>query len=285
VIVARRPLRAVSAEEAETFERDGYVVLRRVLAPAWLASLEEVVERILASPRVRDVTEEAVRAVHANPETLFGAAPYASTLEGRGHFRVSLNNARREPDLLRFVLRGALGSIVATLLRSSSVRFCDDVLLVKEPHTREETEWHDDDPYSLASGPQRCSLWCSLDDVPADAGALRFVRSSHRHFSDWRRRGLDAEALAAEHRDDVVVCPVHTGDVVAHHPATIHSAGPNGTGHRRRAFALRFAGEKARFVLPPVRREPRELYGLADGEPLVGSLFPLAWPAVTHCRE
>jgi len=47
-----------------------------------------------------------------------------------------------------------------------------------------------------------------------------------------------------------------------------------------------FAGEAARFVLPPARNEPRGWYGLKDGEPLSGPQFPLAWPpAGSHAKE
>lgn len=90
--------------------------------------------------------------------------------------------------------------------------------------------------------------------------------------------GLDAAGLAAANASDVIECPVRVGDVVAHHLDTIHGAGPNRTARQRRAFALRFAGDDARFVLPSVRGESREWYGLEDGQPLSGPRFPLAWP-------
>jgi ectoine hydroxylase-related dioxygenase (phytanoyl-CoA dioxygenase family) len=254
-------------EEVEAFDRDGFVTLRDVLSPAWLTSLEEAFRRVLCSPHVRDVTLETM--------PLFGAASDARA--DRGRFYVCYNGARYEPVLRDFALAGALGRIAASLVGSASVRLCDDVVLVKEPHCDEPTEWHDDEPYSIATGQQRCSIWVPLDEVTENSGALLYLKGSHRRFSGWRGR-YDAATLAAEHACDVVTCPAWPGDVVVHYPGTIHSAGPNFTARPRRAFAPRFAGEATSFVLPRLRGEPRSMYGLEDGAPLSGPLFPLAWP-------
>jgi hypothetical protein len=277
----REPLRAITAGEIDAFQRDGFAVLPAVLSRRWLEPLAGACERILASPHpdTRDVTVDAVRlAAQRNPAALFRGTPYAVTLAERGHFIVSGNTARREPVVRDFVLRGAIGGIAAALLRSTTARFLDDVLLVKEPRSDEETEWHDDQPFSPATGTQRCAVWVSLDDVTEESGALRYLRGSHDRFVGWRERGSDAAALAAEHAQDVVVCPVQRGDVVAHYAWTVHAAGPNRSERRRRAFSLRFAGDDARFVLPAAHGEPRAWYGLEDGEPLGGDRFPLAWP-------
>lgn len=275
----RAPLRAIRPAEIEAFERDGYVILREVLAPRWLASLELACQRILALPETLDITDEAVRLeLPATPSALFGARPYAATLGERGHFFVYFNTARRDAAVLEFALRGAVGAIAAALMRSAIARFVDDILFVKEAGTQELTEWHDDDGGGIMTGTQRCSLWVSLGDVPEEAGPLRFLRGSHRRFATWRTRGARAETLVAEHARDVVTCPVLLGDVVAHHPATIHGTGENRSTLRRRSWALRFAGEGVRFALPQVRENERAWYGLADGEPLAGPCFPLAWP-------
>lgn len=273
------PLRSITAQEVEAFERDGYVVLPGVLSPAWLAPLVAACARLLSMPETTDITEEAVRlAVPAAPGQLFGAQPYAATLAARGHFFVNFNTARQDPAVLDFALRGAVGGIAAAVMRSATARFMDDIMFVKQPHTEEPTEWHDDNGGSIATGAQRCSLWVCLGDVPAEAGPLRILRGSHRRFAGWRERGLAAEALVDAHPEDVVVCPVRVGDVVAHHLAVIHGTGPNRSGTLRRTWALRFAGDGVRFVLPGVRAAESEWYGLRDGDLLGGPRFPLAWP-------
>ena len=273
------PLRLPGAADVEAFERDGFIVLDGALAPAWLAPLEQVCARLMEAPEALDITEETLRLSQpAGPEGLFGASSYERMLAGRGRFRMHFNTARREPAVLDFALAGALGAVVARLMQSPIVRFVDDILFVKDPGTLEATEWHDDDGGSICTGEQRCSVWVALGDVDEAAGPLRMLRGSHRRHAGWRRRGERADALAAAQPGDIVTCPLCAGDVVVHHLGTIHGAGPNTSGETRRAWALRYAGDDARFLLRPARRESRDAYGLEDGAPLSGPLFPVAWP-------
>ncbi len=273
------PLRAVTLDEIAAFERDGYVIVRGVLDPVWLEPLAGACERILRLAETIDITDEAVRlAVPATETGLFGAVPYAQALRARGRFFVHFNSARSEPAVLDFALRGAVGGIAAGLMRSPTARFVDDILFVKEAGAQEATEWHDDDGGGVMTGAQKCSLWVSLGDVDARSGPLRFLRRSHVRHKGWRERGEKADALVAQFEGDVVDCPVKVGDVIAHHPATIHGTGGNAGSERRRSWALRFAGEGMRFALPAVRESERAWWGLADGAPLAGPRFPLAWP-------
>jgi len=268
-----------SIAEIAAFESDGFVVLRDVLDPAWLADLEDACARLLLLPDTLDITEETLRfAMPQGPVGLFGVAPYQATLERRGHFRMHFNTARRDAAVMDFSLRGAVGALAAAVMRSTTARFVDDILFVKESHTEEPTEWHDDDGGGVATGTQRCSVWVSLADAPQETGPLRFLRGSHRRFHGWRAQGLKAALLVEDHVGDVVSCPIRLGDVVVHHLDTIHAAGSNRSSAPRRSWALRFGGDDARFILRPARREAREWYGLADHDLLTGPRFPLAWP-------
>ena len=275
----RAPLRAITGAEADAFESNGYVLLTTVLDPDWLDPLVGACERILAMSDTVNVTAEAVRlAMPSTPSGLFGAKSYNEELRTRGQFFVHFNTSRQERSVWDFALRGAVGGIAAALMRSNSARFVDDIMFVKEPGAAEETEWHDDDGGGVMIGAQRCSLWISLGDVTEEMGPLRFLSGSHRRFKGWRTQGLKADELVAANPADVVPCPLRVGDVVAHHPATIHGTGGNRGASRRRSWALRFAGEGVRFALPALRENEREWYQLNDGEPLDGPRFPQAWP-------
>lgn len=273
------PLRMPSAGEVAAFRADGFVVLRQVLSPDWLADLDGACERLLLAPDTLDITEETVRmAAPRGTAGLFGAPSYDASLKGRGRFRMHFNTARRDPAVLNFCLKGAVGALAGAVMGARQVRFVDDILFVKEPGTLEPTEWHDDDGGSVATGTQRCSVWVSLADAPEIAGPVRFLKGSHTRFFGWRARGLKAADLAEAHPDDIVSCPIQLGDVLVHHLDTIHAAGANRGTAPRRNWALRFAGDDARFILRPQRREPRDWYGLADGDLLAGPRFPVAWP-------
>jgi len=272
------PLRALTPTEIENFEQNGFVILPKVLDPAWLEPLRGACERIIALPDTVDVTAEAVRlAMPSTPAGLFGAKSYDEQLQSRGRFFVHFNTSRQDQSVLDFVLRGAVGGIAASVMRSASARFVDDILFVKEPGAAEETEWHDDDGGGVMIGAQRCSIWVALGDVVEIMGPLRFLRASHVRFSGWRTQGLKANDLIVANPADVVTCPLKFGDVVAHHPATIHGSSGNRGNSPRRSWAFRFAGEGMRFALPALRENEREWYQLKDGESLDGPRFPLAW--------
>lgn len=272
------PLRMPSETEIERFERDGFVVLPGVLSRECLAPLTYACERLIGDGNALDITDETLRAALPNPDALFGASSFDETLSKRGDFRMRFNTARDDPVVLDFALGGAIGAVAGALMQAHRVRFIDDILFVKEPHTAEPTEWHDDDLGSVATGPQRCSVWVSLGDVPLSAGPIRYLRGSHRRYRGWRAQGLKAESLANANPEDIVECPLMCGDIAVHDLDTIHAAGPNLGSGQRQNWALRYAGEKARFILRETRREPREWYALSDGLPLSGPRFPIAWP-------
>lgn len=273
------PLRPVTPAEIQAFERDGYVILRDVLSPNWLAPLVGACERLLARSEALDVTEEAIAlAVPTTPDELFGAPRFQEEMERRGHFYVYFNSARQDPAVRDFAVRGAVGALAAGLMRSTTARFVDDILFVKEAGAREATEWHDDDGGGVMMGDRKCSLWVSLGDV-SDAGApLEFISGSHRSHQGWRARGEQAGDIAIADAASIVRCPIRCGDVIAHHPATIHGSGGNESAVPRRSWALRFAGDGVRFNLPEVREDERGWYNLQTGDLLDGPRFPVAWP-------
>jgi ectoine hydroxylase-related dioxygenase (phytanoyl-CoA dioxygenase family) len=79
------------------------------------------------------------------------------------------------------------------------------------------------------------------------------------------------------------------GDVIVHHPLTIHFSEGNRTlGLRRRALALRYLGDDAVFDARPgtfmenpnVRAlfASEDLLRFEDGAPMINEAFPAVWP-------
>ena len=273
------PLRNVTPAEVAAFARDGYVVLREVLSPAWLLPLVEACNRLVNLPETLNITAEAVAlALPTTADGLFGAPRYRKSMPQRGRFFVHFNSARQDEAVLQFALQGAVGALAAGLMRSRTARFVDDILFVKEPYAQEVTEWHDDDGGGVMVGAQKCSLWISLGDVDRDSAPLMFLRGSHVAHRGWRVRGERADDIVSAESVNVVTCPIRCGDVIAHHPATIHCGGSNMSSVPRRSWALRFAGDGVRFALPALRDNERDWYGLCDGDLLDGPRFPIAWP-------
>ena len=70
------------------------------------------------------------------------------------------------------------------------------------------------------------------------------------------------------------------GDVICHHPLTIHGAGANPLTSRRAAISVRYAGKDARWDprANVMRCEGEPETKLKAGDPLVlDGVFPIAW--------
>jgi ectoine hydroxylase-related dioxygenase (phytanoyl-CoA dioxygenase family) len=256
----------------DQFQRQGVVVLRQLVDPTLLTELADAVEQNLAHP-----------GEWASDYTPIG---------GSGRFFGDYVNWQRIGAYRRAALESNLPLVAQQLMRSTTVRFFHEHVLVKEPGTVEATPWHHDEPYYCVDGRQNVSLWISLDQVPSAAG-LEFVVGSHR----WDRRFVprkfvDASAYAAAdsgfelvpdidaHRaeHEIVSFAIEPGDVLAFHFRTVHAApGTAGlTPHRRRAVSLRYLGDDAVFATRPwLHSPPFDQKGLVVGKPFDDSRFPL----------
>ncbi|MDB5429983.1 MAG: phytanoyl-CoA dioxygenase [Caulobacter sp.] len=278
------PVRRVTEGERQAFRRDGAVILRRVIQPAWIERMREAVDRVLAAP---------------------GPAAVEYTEAGAsGRYLGDFFTWLRDPDFKAFALASPLPALAQQLMQSREVTFFYDQLLVKEPRTREETPWHQDLPYWPLRGADILSLWVAFDPVTAESGAMRYVGGSHlpgrlyaptafgnrSGFADILAKGAlppfppMSEEIAGA---DLIVCAVEPGDVVVHHPLTFHwSPGNLSVDARRRALALRYVGDDAVFDARPgtfldnprVRALLPDPIAYSDGERLGGANFPRVWP-------
>lgn len=258
----------VTDEQVAAFQRDGVALLRGVLSPEEVARLQGAAERIIARP------------------TALGADLTPAGKQGRffGDYFVW----RQDPDFRWLALESALPAIAQRLMATRKVNLVWDHLLIKEPHTNVETPWHHDQPYAWCDGTQNCSFWVSLDHVTAESGAVEYIRGSHK-WGRWFQavsfnptRAYQNEEFepmpdieGARNDYDIVCFDTQPGDVVVQHLLTVHHAPGNATARRRRAVAVRYAGDDATYA---VRKKNPPLpvpVGLQAGDPLDSELFPV----------
>jgi ectoine hydroxylase-related dioxygenase (phytanoyl-CoA dioxygenase family) len=135
------------------------------------------------------------------------------------------------------VLSERTGELAARLTGWSGVRLLQDNVLWKPPGTK-AIGFHQDSSYAgYLVPPEMVTCWISLDDLPADAGPLQYVRGSHRwprtpparsqfHApEDWLAPARDAAPDGAEL--DVVPVAVKAGGGSFHHGLTFHGSAPN----------------------------------------------------------
>ncbi len=275
-------LSITDAQTIKEYEENGVCVVRNVLDQDWIARMGEATDRILADP---------------SP----GSMEY--TPEGKtGRYYGDFFLWRRDPNFSEFMRSSPLPRLAAEFMQAEELRFFYDQLLVKEPRTAEHTPLHQDLPYWPIRGSQIISIWAGFDPVTEEAGAVQYIKGSHKwgkfyapatfgsasHFADiYRKAGLeempDPERLISE--NEMLLWDLAPGDVVVHHPLTLHFSPGNLTATgRRRGLALRYIGEDVTwddrpgtFITNPNLAKTLPPIDLTDGEPLRGELFPLVW--------
>ena len=264
----------VAPDAVAAYQRDGAVPLRGVLDAAQLAVLSRGIEVNLSAP---------------GPLALV-----ASGADDPGRFFEDFCNWQRIPEFAATLRETALPAIAAQLTGSQTVRLYHDHLLVKEPGTRQETPWHQDQPYYNVDGRQNVSFWIPVDAV-SRAATLRFLAGSHRGpwlmprtFMTREARWFPEGSLAdipdmtrSPWSEREIGWALEPGDAVAFHMLTLHTAAGVEPGRRRRVFSARYLGDD--MVHAPRRwRTSPPFEGLeqrlAAGAPMDDGLFPLVWP-------
>lgn len=269
------PTPTVDPAAIAAFERDGVVCLRGVIERPWIERLRGAAERAILDPAYRG---------HR-----YGKPHH------KGVFFGAFYMWQRDADFRAFAFDSPAPAIIAAMLRSREINLYHDHLLIKEPGSEAPTPWHHDIGYMCMRGARIASVWVPLDDVTVDNGRVAYVRGSHRwgrmfQPADWadyhaQGRGLnpelepipDIEANRADY--DIVAWDVAPGDCIVSHAVTLHGASGNATtGRRRRALAVRYAGDDARYESRLGTIKPHTTKVLLDGDPLDPECFPLVWP-------
>ena len=229
----------LSAEDIETFQREGVVCLKNVLDREWIAALVEAIDADIRNPGPMHYGYEGDGGFHGNQEIW------------------------QFYDVCRdYCLESPLPGLAAELLGSVSVRFYFDHLFVKEPGATSVTPWHNDQPFWPIGGSQIISFWSSLDKVTKESGAVEYIRGSHlwghwfqpRSFGPSSKGYIGAYEQNADyqpipdidsHRDDydIVSFDTEPGDLIAFSAMTVHGAGANHSTRRRRGYAIRYVGD------------------------------------------
>lgn len=266
----QRPPRTVTAEEKQTFWRDGVVCLRQMFDQDWISRMQGAVDDAIANP-----------------------GPMKLTLgQGQpGQFHGDSFVWTWQDDFRAFVFDSPAAELAQQVLGAEKrVTLFFDTLLVKEPGSEAETPWHHDQTYWPIEGQQVCTVWTAFDPVTVDSGAVEYLVGSHRwgrrfqpqSFTGDDRYGRTMEPVpnieAERDQHEFVIYETEPGDCLVHHGLTLHRAPGNASVEvRRRALATRFCGDDCTYrpegSFQPLIRQPE----LAPGAPLECDLFPRVW--------
>ena len=270
--LSTEPARPITDADVEAYERDGVACLRGVFDADWCRTLHDAAMEAMHSGRGR-VREPKLE---------------------QGRFYSSVYQSDHDPRFARLRDRSPAALVAARLMRCDRVRFFYDQLFIKLPGTQAPTPWHNDLPFWPFQGNDLISIWIALTPVSTRTSGIRYVAGSHRWNRWFRAVTPDYDPRFVDER--LEVCPdfgageggpdvtllewdMEPGDVLCHHPLTVHGAGANASATQPRVgLSIRFAGRDVRWDPRPhamtLRRDP----GVAPGEyPADDVALPPVW--------
>ena len=146
---------------------------------------------------------------------------------------------------------------VARQLLGPDAAFKADHALLKPSRDGAETSWHQDDAFrNLDHDHNEISIWLALQDTDRENGCLGFVpTTSGGDILPHRWVGGDGRIHALEchegwSMDEVVWCPLRSGDCSVHSNRIVHGAGPNVSARPRMAYVLVFGTPPVKAITP-----------------------------------
>lgn len=258
-------LKAITTEQREQYERDGFIVVRGLFSQDEINAVKE---------RLAYYIRQGLRMLKEGqkPEkdtvSFEGALIQLEPLVAQGKYipddplyaaRKVWNLFGHDEVLTSFVTSPKLLDIVEDLLGTSAIWFFADKALLKPPKIGVEKPWHQDLPYfpfEPKDEPQiHVAAWIALDEATVENGCMQYIPGSHRlgnittaHVDTHGLDHLSADMSKVDTSKAVVV-EAKPGDVSFHDGLTLHYSSPNTSDKPRWALVLDFINaERATYV-------------------------------------
>jgi phytanoyl-CoA hydroxylase len=236
----------LSAEQVESYRRDGYLVLTDVVSEPALLPLESTFQRFIegrVSGMGRDFCDMS--------------GPYGRAFEDFNLVNAVLPRVY-DQSLVGNVFERRAATIARQLI-GDDIALDYDQFLAKRPRRDGAVfAWHQDLGYWPTGTPDTRTVTCSLalDDATLENGCLQVVPGSHREAalrphrpSTWSSSPElrdEAHTLTVELRpaDTVVPLPVRRGSITVHNERIVHGSLGNRTDGWRRTYVVAFRSQQ-----------------------------------------
>lgn len=263
----------LTQQHVDTFDRDGFVIIENVLAPAQIDAARSRFEPMFSGK--------------------FQTGLYPDEWNWRmGRDREDLtrqicNGWKSDLTVASIVLHPDVGEACARLRRWPGARIGQDNVIWKPPGTK-PLGFHQDDSYNGWIEPgEMNTCWITLDDTKAYQGTIEYVRGSHKwpisppikqfHAPDDPLNDLYPAAAAAGVTDyEIVPIEVPAGSCVIHHGRTWHGSRDNKGDRPRRSVIAHCISSAAHFH-PTKISYIYSRYKRADSLDMDESYFPVLW--------
>ena len=235
-------------DHATAFRRQGYTVFPDALAPADLAMLRKVCDRLLEEP----------------PQD-----------GGKGLHNIGLGEARRFlrhrhgdfPALENIVLGPSMGQVIEQTLGGDGLLF-NEQFVVKGAGKGASFAWHQDSAYVGFDHKPYVTVWIALDDTTEENGCVYILprdidAQPGIDPHEWQDDSNELNGYFGDETGKPMTCLA--GTIVAFSSLTLHRSGPNTTGRPRRAYICQYSlepirdpetGDLKRFAKPVAMPEP-----------------------------
>lgn len=258
---------SLSAAQITDFQTDGFVVGQASISEDYIARLLHDLTDLLIPDHVgKELWHEYHINESTDPDTvLFHAL-------GAWRLRQSFHDLLWHPAI----------TTPAKQLLNASVRFWHDQLFCKPARHGGVVAWHQDYSYWTRSGPMNhLTCWIALEDATIDNGCIHYIKGSHQWdllpitglaggMDSIRDVLSDDQAIAFQTPTPI---ELEAGQIVFHHPLTVHGSFENRTSRSRKATVVNLIsdGVTSQTNEPLLSGVPV----IPKGEPIQGQFFPL----------
>jgi phytanoyl-CoA hydroxylase len=216
----------LSDREARDFQRDGFLVVRQLAAPALCRALVDEVDGCLNPP---------LGPLELEAELGYPGAPDGLHASGGRTPRRLLNAYSRGPMFRDWARAPAITQRIAAFMGGGGIALVQahhNCIMTKYPRFSSETGWHQDIRYWRFAAPDLINAWLALGPEGRSQGGLRVVPGSHQmHFAPQQfdeeqffRPDVTQNRQVLEQAVDV---ELECGDVLFFHCRLLHAAGRN----------------------------------------------------------
>ncbi|HEX8832736.1 MAG TPA: phytanoyl-CoA dioxygenase family protein [Abditibacteriaceae bacterium] len=215
-------------EQAQQYDRDGYILVPDVFSPPEVQAMIGAVE---GGSRVAEKSFDMADTSGKNARLALWSELGDDIWAGASTHPGIVNTAR--------------------MLMREEISFFHGKVILKEARSGGAWEWHQDYGYWHHDGflfPNMISAFVALDPSTRENGCLQVLRGSHQmgrleHGRAGGQMGTDPERIAAvEKCFERVHVEMTPGSVLFFHCNTLHTSAANESDHHRRSFIVCYTG-------------------------------------------
>ena len=232
-------MNALTDDQWQQYERDGYLKLGRLLSDTELAALQQRIDDIMMG-RAKVDYDQMLMQLDGDGDDYSKAGPQTRGFKGPSRNYRKIQDLELDPLFLQFTRHPLARHICGRVYGAQTTVKCMRAMFMNKPAQRGTVlPWHQDrwtwlDPDPLVT------IWTALDPSTIDNGCIRIIPGSHRKLLNPENSSgfLSDEQLAALDESTAAHLELAAGETVLLHNWLLHSSGVNNSGQSRRAYSV-----------------------------------------------